>query len=67
MGARGSYSMGLVQSGPRVVADGTIELRYMGGETCHKGRADESQRSTTIHFYCSQREVRGGDEINYIY
>ncbi len=49
--------MGYVQSGPVVVDEGIVTLRYVNGEKCHVGTPNESRRSTRITFTCSPEEV----------
>lgn len=50
--------MGYIQSQPVVAGNGTLTLRYIGGDHCHKGKPNEAPRSTRINFYCSPSEVR---------
>lgn len=53
-----AFSMGYIQSQPVVAGNGTLTLRYIGGDRCHKGKPNEAPRSTRINFYCSPSEVR---------
>ena len=48
-----TYKMGYIQSKPVASTDGTLSLRYMNGDLCHKGKANEAHRSTRINFFCS--------------
>lgn len=51
-----AFSMGYIQSQPVVAGNGTLTLRYIGGDRCHKGKPNEAPRSTRINFYCSPSE-----------
>ncbi|XP_062610067.1 cation-independent mannose-6-phosphate receptor-like [Saccostrea cucullata] len=51
-----AYNMGYIQSQPVVTGNGTLTLRYAGGDRCHKGQSTESSRSTRINFFCSPSE-----------
>ncbi|XP_056014073.1 cation-independent mannose-6-phosphate receptor-like [Ostrea edulis] len=51
-----AYNMGYIQSQPLVTGNGTLTLRYAGGDQCHKGQPTESSRSTRINFFCSPSE-----------
>ena len=53
-----AHNMGYIQSQPVVTANGTLTLRYLGGDLCHKGTPNEATRSTRINFFCSPSEVR---------
>lgn len=53
-----AFNMGYIQSQPVVAGNGTLTLRYIGGDHCHKGKPNEAPRSTRINFYCSPSEVR---------
>ncbi|XP_041350855.1 cation-independent mannose-6-phosphate receptor-like [Gigantopelta aegis] len=56
VGGSHSFSMGYIQSKPTVAVDGTITLRYRGGDACHVGTPKEAARSTRIDFICSSSE-----------
>ena len=54
-----AYNMGYIQSKPVASPDGTLSLRYMNGDLCHKGTPNEAHRSTRINFFCSGVNVSG--------
>ena len=51
------FSMGYLQAKPTVSPDGTVSLRYRGGDMCHVGTVRGAARSTRIDFICSASEV----------
>lgn len=55
-----AFNMGYVQGKPIALSDGTISIRYRGGDICHNGTDKESHRSTRIDFFCSTVEVKYG-------
>ncbi|XP_064627541.1 cation-independent mannose-6-phosphate receptor-like [Lineus longissimus] len=50
-----SHGMGYIQSNPSA-ENGTVSIRYLGGEICHAGTLRQNHRSTRIIFYCSPTE-----------
>lgn len=51
-----AFNMGYVQGKPIALSDGTVSIRYRGGDICHYGTDKESHRSTRIDFFCSTVE-----------
>ena len=52
-----AYNMGHILGRLEAAADGTLTIRYTGGDICHLGTAQAANRSTRILFYCSTIEV----------
>ena len=48
-----AFNMGYVQAMPEAAIDGSLSLRYVNGDICHK----KYHRSTRINFECSSTPV----------